>query len=193
MTIARVRKIVAAACIGLWAVLGPVRPLPAGDAERSLEYPVKAAFLVNFAKFAVWPADSVQARAPAVSICVLGRDPFGEILEKTVAGRSVGGRPIAIQRQEDVQELRACHVLFIATSEPARLAQTLETLSGQPVITVGESDGFARQGGIIGLVVEDNRARFEVNLQTARREGLVLSSKLLGVARMVAVPPAGER
>ena len=71
------------------------------------------------------------------------------------------------------------------TSESDRLAQILERLAGQPVLTVGEGDGFARRGGVIGLVVESNLARFEVNLHAAQRTGLLLSSKLLGVARVV--------
>jgi hypothetical protein len=180
-------KLVAIAGVVLGAILGPV--LSAGDPESSLEYPVKAAFLLNFAKFAEWPEDSPQAQAPAVSICVLGRDPFGEVLEKTMAGRSVGGRPIVIQRYPTAEGVRACHVLFIASSEYGRLTPILEGLAGQPVLTVGEGEAFALRGGVIGLVVENNLARFEVNLGAAQRKGLVLSSKLLGLARVVEGPP----
>jgi hypothetical protein len=187
------RQIVAAACIGLPAVLGVARPLSGGEAESSLEYPVKAALLVNFAKFTEWPASSDQARASAVRICVLGRDPFGVLLEKIAAGRAVGGRPIVIQRHSDVDAARACHVLFVATSKPERLAELLERLAADPVLTVGESDGFARRGGVIGLVVDGNVARFEVNLLTAQHKGLLLSSKLLGLARVVDDLPARER
>jgi hypothetical protein len=188
------RQIAAVACIGLLALLGPVRPLSGDDAERSLEYPVKAAFLVNFAKFTAWPADSQQAKASVVTICVLGQDPFGDVLEKTAAGRSVGGRPIAIQRHRNLEGVAACHVLFIATSEAERLGQILEHLAAEPVLTVGEGDGFTRRGGVIGLVVESNLARFEVNLHAAQRTGLQLSSKLLGVARVVeSGPPTLER
>jgi YfiR/HmsC-like len=187
------RQIVAVIGIGLCAVLGRTHPLAGAGEEGSLEYPVKAAFLVNFAKFAEWPTDSLQARASAVSICVLGRDPFGDALEKTVAGRSVGGRPIVIQRYRSLERIGECHVLFIATSESGRLAQILERLAAAPVLTVGECCGFARQGGVIGLVVEDNLARFEVNLHSAQRKGLVLSSKLLGVARVVDDLAAEER
>jgi hypothetical protein len=150
---------------------------------------VKAAFLVNFAKFAEWPSESLQARASGVSICVLGRDPFGDVLEKIVANRSVGGRPIVIQRPRNVGGAQACHVLFIADSESTRLAQILENLADQPVLTVGERPGFARQGGVIGLVVEHNLARFEVNLEVAHHKGLLLSSKLLSVARIVEDAP----
>lgn len=190
----RHRQIAALACLGLLALAGPVRTLSGGDTERSLEYPVKAAFLVNFAKFTEWPADSQQAQASVVMICVLGRDPFGDVLEKTAAGRSVGGRPIAIQRYRSLEGVEGCHVLFVATSENERLAQILERLAAEPVLTVGEGDGFTRRGGVIGLVVESNLARFEVNLHAAQRTRLQLSSKLLGVARVVeGGPPTQER
>jgi len=187
------RQIAATACIGLLALAGPAPTRAGVDPERSLEYPVKAAFLVNFAKFTEWPADSQQAQATVVTICVLGRDPFGDLLEKTAAGRSVGGRPIAIERHRSLDGLGACHVLFIATSETQRLAQIIEHLAADPVLTVGEDDGFARRGGVIGLVVESNLARFEVNLRAAQRTGLLLSSKLLGVARVVEGPKTPER
>jgi len=177
--------------IGFWFLLGSVPHLRA-QAESSLEYPVKAAFLVNFAKFAEWPADSSQAQSPAVRICVLGKDPFGEVLDKTALGRSAGGRPIVIQRHKGVEEVRACHVVFIASSESKSMGPILGDLAAQPVITVGERDGFARRGGVIGLVVEDNLARFEVNLPAAQRAGLLLSSKLLGVARVIHEPLARQ-
>lgn len=182
-------RVAAIGWIGLWAVLGPMPPLSGQDLQRSLEYPVKAAFLVNFAKFAEWPADSPQAQASTVSICVLGRDPFGDVLDKATAGRSAGGRPIVVQRHREVDDVRTCHVLFIAASESGRLSKILERLAGTPILSVGEQEGFARRGGVIGLVVEDNLARFEVNLEAARRTGLALSSKLLGVAKVVERAP----
>jgi YfiR/HmsC-like len=185
-------QVFAVAGIGLGGVLGGARLSTGAGADRSLEYPVKAAFLVNFAKFAEWPADSLQARAAAVSICVMGRDPFGEVLEKAVSGRSAGGRPIVVQRYGSIDATRACHVLFVAASESGRLGPILERLANTPVLTVSERDGFARQGGVIGLVVQGNLVRFEVNLQVARHKGLVLSSKLLGVARVVEDLAAGE-
>jgi hypothetical protein len=154
-------------------------------AEESLEYGVKAAFLLNFAKFAEWPEGSAQAAAPVVSICVLGRDPFGDNLEKVVAGRSVGGRPVELRRYRDADGIEACHVLFVPASESSRLGSVFERLHGAPVLTVGESAEFGRRGGLIRLFVEDNRARFEVQLGVAETNRLRLSSQLLGVARVV--------
>jgi hypothetical protein len=178
--------------MGSCALLGLGGPVRAGDPEASLEYPVKAAFLVNFTKFAEWPADSPQAQSRVVLICVLGKDPFGEVLDKAVFGRSAGGRPLVVQRHQGAEAVRGCHVVFVASSESKQIGPILESLADRPVITVGERDGFARQGGVIGLVVEDNRARFEVNLPAAQRAGLLLSSKLLRIARVIEEPSARQ-
>jgi hypothetical protein len=157
----------------------------AGQPGRSLEYPVKASLLLNFAKFAEWPAGSIQATSPTVTICVLGTDPFGDVLDATVAGRSAGGRPIEVRRHRQLDGVETCHVLFIAPSERGRLAQSLGRLRQLPILTVGEGRDFGDQGGIIGLVTEDNRAQFSVNLGPAEFAHLKLSSQLLGVARSV--------
>jgi len=162
-------------------------PTRASDTQGSLEYPVKASLLLNFAKFAEWPAGSAQAVSPTVAICVLGRDPFRGVLDATVAGRTVGGRPIEVKRYLRVEGIEACHVLFVASSEAATLAQVLARIGDSPVLTVGEAGDFAERGGAIRLSVEDNRTRFSVNLGPTEASGLKLSSKLLHVAREVQV------
>ena len=162
------------------------------EGAASLEYPVKAAFLLNFAKFTEWPPDSPQAVAESVSICVFGDDPFGLALDKTVEGRLVGGRPIVLRRYRSLADVEPCHVLFIAKPESERLPLVFARLGGQPVITVGESEGFTRRGGVIELSVENNRARFEINLRVAERLGLGLSSRLLAVARNFATSTGGH-
>jgi len=162
-------------------------PTCAGGQRDSLEYPVKASLLLNFAKFAEWPAGSVQAVSATVSICVLGPDPFRGVLDATVEGRTVGGRPIEVKLFGQVEGIEACHVLFVASSEAVTLAQVLARIGDSPVLTVGETADFAERGGVIGLFVEDNRARFSVNLGPTGASGLKLSSKLLHLARAVRV------
>jgi hypothetical protein len=151
----------------------------------SLEYPVKAAFLLNFASFAEWPQGSPQATSPHVSICVLGEDPFGSLLDEVVHGRTIGGRPVDVPRHLGPESVGRCHVLFVSTSETSRLDRILREVSASPVLTVGESRGFLERGGAIRLLVEDNRVRFEVQLRPAARHGPRLSSRLLSLARTV--------
>ncbi len=156
----------------------------AAQSARAPEYEVKAAFLYNFAKFVEWPSASL---APSFRICVLGRDPFGVALSNIVQSKSISGRPIVRVQLQSPAEVRLCHVLFISQSDPEALKQVLERTRGLPVLTVGESADFLRLGGSINFVLEQDRVRFEINLESAERHHLKLSSKLLAVARVVNV------
>ena len=107
----------AGAWVALILALGPGPTARAEGPERALEYEVKAAMLLNFAKFTDWPADSAQALQPYVTLCVHGRDPFGALLDETVKGRTVGGRTLVIKRYGSADPLPACNVVFFAYSE----------------------------------------------------------------------------
>ncbi len=163
------------------------------QSERPTEYQVKAAFLYNFTKFIEWPQDSPADNRTPIVLGILGDDPFGSVLEKTVYGKTVNGRPLEVRRFRQVQEVKGCQILFISASEDKRLPGILQTLRGSSVLTVGETKGFTRLGGIIRFILEDNRVRFEINLSAAQRARLKISSKLLAVAYVVRdEPDAGK-
>lgn len=157
----------------------------AAQSPRAPEYEVKAAFLYNFAKFVDWPPRAFPDSSTPLRICVLGRDPFGDILSRAVRGKSVSGRPISSQPVQSSADARPCHILFIGSSDPAFLKQALAPLHDLPMLTVGESKDFLPLGGMINFVLEQDRVRFEINLTAAERHHLKLSSKLLSVARIV--------
>lgn len=154
------------------------------------EYPLKAAFLYHFAEFVEWPIDSPLPPA-TITIGILGRDPFGDVLDKAILAKMAAGRTLVVRRFPVVAALEPCEILFISSSEMTRLPEILVLLKRSPVLTVGEADRFARRGGMIGFYFEDNRVRLEVNRAAAERTGLRFSSKLLGVARLVK-PEAAE-
>ncbi len=153
------------------------------------ESQVKAAYLYNFGKFVTWPA--VRANSDSFGICVLGKNPFGNVLESTVAGESMGGKKIAVKKISNVQEAAAsCSVLFISSSEERRLDAILAAAQHMNLLTVSDIHDFADRGGVIGLVSEGDRIRFEVNLNAAGRCHLTLSSELLKVAvRVIGTVP----
>jgi len=169
----------------------------AGPEEGPTEYELKAAFLHKFVSYVEWPekcfhAGSAPEQRPdarpsgeVFRIGVLGKDPFGAVLEDTVRGKRVKDRPVAIERSQSVEQLYACHLLFICASERDRLAEHLAALQDRPILTVGETAGFAALGGILNLFFEGRKLRFEVNPQAAERCGLQLSAKLLKLARVV--------
>jgi len=156
---------------------------PAQAADESMEYPVKAAFLLNFTKFIEWPPAAFGDAASPIAICILGDDPFGSSLTQIVEGEVVNGRKVAIQRVKRAPAPKACHVLFAGASEKD-VAKILPAL-GSGVLTVGEGEGFLREGGMIAFVIENRRVRFVINQTLAENAGLTLSSKLLNVAKAV--------
>lgn len=165
-------------------VLGAPPSIDSAPRDPLPEYPVKAAFLYHFVEFVEWPRSSPLPPS-TVTVGVLGRDPFGEVLDKAVLHKTAAGRTLTIRRFASLEELQPCEILFISTSEMARLPEILVRLQGAPVLTVGEADRFARHGGMIGFFFEDNRVRLEVNRAAAESAGLRVSSKLLAVARVV--------
>jgi hypothetical protein len=150
---------------------------------------LKAAFLINFAKFVEWPADPTAAGP--LTLCVLDDVAVAEALGQLVNG-PVNGRPVLLVKSARSRPLRECHLLFLGDSDPARAAATLDELKGAPILTVGDGDGFARSGGMIGLFVEDGRMRFAINSDAAQRVGLRLSSKLLTLAKIVKAGRHGQ-
>jgi hypothetical protein len=158
-------------------------PASAGSPDSRLEYRVKAAFVYNFAKFVEWPQAVGYGGKPFV-IGVLGRDPFGRILDDTVNGKTVRGRTLVIQRLSSWAQAHECDLLFVSGSENKRLPESLRGI-GRGVLVVGDSPDFVLSGGMIGLINEDSKVRFEINELAAERAGLKISSQLLKLARRV--------
>ncbi len=157
------------------------------------EYEIKAAFLYNFAKFVEWPADAFSdSRAPIV-VGIVGEDPFGASLDAMVFGKSVNGRGLVVKRVSEGPELRSCHILFISSSRQKHLARILEILKDSGVLTVGEADRFTTSGGAIRFVLDENKVRFEINLDATGRARLKLSAKLLALARRVIADGLGGK
>jgi len=158
--------------------------LPA-QAEISREYQLKAIFLFNFAQFVDWPSDAFLETQTPLTIGVLGDDPFDSYLDETVRDEKVNGHPLVVQRFHRVEDIKACQILFISRSETKRLEQILEDLKGRNILTVGETESFAKHGGMIQFANEQNKIRFKINAEAAKAANLTISSKLLRAAEIV--------
>jgi hypothetical protein len=143
------------------------------------EYEIKAAYLYNFIKYVDWPS-----YGETISIGVLGNDPFGTALAP-LNGKIVKGRRLVIKHLDSVRDAQQCQIIFVSSSEKQRLQEIFESLRSARVLTVGETQGFADGGGIINFIEENNKVRFEINAEAARRTGLNISSELLKLARLV--------
>jgi hypothetical protein len=150
----------------------------------SREYAVKAAFIFNFAQFVEWPADAFVDSSSPVVIGIVGDDPFQGALEKAVAGKTAGGRPFSIRHLAASDDLKSCHMLFLAPSESGKTTEILHKVQGKSILTVGETDQFPNSGGVIRFFIDDNKVRFEINQDAAESARLKISSKLMKLARL---------
>jgi hypothetical protein len=157
----------------------------AAQAQQSEEYRVKAAFLFHFAQLVDWPAEALGDEKNPLTVCTMGKDPFGGDLETTLQGKSIGNRAVQIKHLKERQEVPGCQVLFIGNSERKDLPALLAALKDAAVLTVGESDDFAKQGGMIGFSMDNNKVRFDINVDAASRAKLKISSRLLLLAKSV--------
>src|SRR6266446_2247071 len=145
----------------------------------SREYEIKAAYLYNFIKYVDWPS-----YGDTITIGVLGGNPFGTALAP-LNGKIVKGRRLLIKELDSLRDAQKCQIIFVSSSEKSRLQEIFENLRSARVLTVGETQGFASGGGIINFVEENNKVRFEINADAARRTGLNISSELLKLAKLV--------
>ena len=154
-------------------------------AQDQLENEVRAVYLYNFARYITWPAESFPAASTPIRICVMGTDPFGDALDRAVAGETVNGRALEAVRIGPQDALRGCHILYAASSDDRRVTAILASAQGRPLLTVGEHPRFLDRGGMIRFRRIENRVRFDINLKAVERNRLGISARLLGVAAEV--------
>ena len=159
---------------------GPLVGLHASQEAREAE--IKASFLYNFARFAVWPVDVVPPGAP-LTFCVLGDWFVAQSLEKTIQRKTIDGHALIVARLKDDWALRSCQMLYAGRVDKARALDLLGALDGVPVLTVSDLDTFTELGGTASFFIDDeNRMRFIVNMDSARRSKVQLSAQLLRLA-----------
>ena len=160
-------------------LLTPV-PVRAQDVTQPA---LRAAFIYNFAKFTTWPIDAVPVAEPLV-ICVLSDAAVGDALERAVKGRELAGHSVAVLRMATAGPHQVCHVLYVSGVTAGEAAQLVAGLRDAPVLTISDAEGFTERGGIVQFFFEQNRLRFGVHVESARRAHLQISSTLLALARL---------
>jgi uncharacterized protein DUF4154 len=170
------------AVLRIMALLAMLVSLAAAKGAPDREHRVKAVFLYNFAQFVVWPDSAFSGPDDPLVLGILGEDPFDTYLDDVVRGEKVNNRPIEVKRFRKVEEAKGCHVLFVSPSEAARMDEILAALKPTKVLTVGESDVFFRNGGMVNFATESGRIRLKINLEEVQDAGLSVSSKLLRLA-----------
>ncbi|MES2264598.1 MAG: YfiR family protein [Pseudomonadota bacterium] len=155
----------------------------AGADDAIPEQQVKAAYILNFTRYASWPAAVLaDARAPLV-VCMIGQGS-GDIARQ-LQSRAAGSHPLELRTLTRGDETATCHALYIGPSEQPRQAALLARLRDQAILTIGDSASFLADGGMINLVLVEGSIRFEVNLAATKQSGMSLNPRVLALAERV--------
>jgi uncharacterized protein DUF4154 len=170
--------------LALLIVSGVGFPAKAALGDLSREYEIKSGLLFNLTRFVEWPPDAFASPSSPIVIGIIGRDPFGALLDKVVEGEVVNGRKVVIKRYDNIRAIERCHILFVSTSERGRVREILGAIKGRPILTVSDMEDFVRRlGGMVRFFTnEQNKIRLRINLDEARAHRLTISARLLQVA-----------
>jgi YfiR/HmsC-like len=158
-------------------------------ADASLETTVKALDLFKFAPFVDWPPSALGPPHSPFAICVVGKDPFGNVLDRAVAGQQVGDHPIVVRRMAVAAPDPPCQIMFLAGSAAQPVRDALRLEQSAPVLTV--TDG-SHSPGVIDFVLDEGRVKFRIDDESAAEHGLTIRSQLLNLATSV-TPRRGGR
>ncbi|WP_169516995.1 YfiR family protein [Azohydromonas australica] len=165
--------------------------IAAPNASAEVENSVKAAFVFNFLRFTEWPAQRLASPDAALTLCVWsGSAQLSDSL-RSLAGRKVDQHALSVSDIDRVEDLQRCHALFVPEAAQRKLpAGLLRRAESQDVLTMGDAEGFTAGGGMMGLLPEGARLRFEINDKAVKRSALRLSSHLYKLGRMTQENPS---
>jgi hypothetical protein len=152
-------------------------------ADDASDAAVKAGFVYNIAKFTEWPTEVFASGTAPLQLCAVGLPPLQGKLGLLI-GRAVQGHAVNLRLNPRADELSTCQILYVDDTEARRAGALIGLVAASPVLTVSDIDGFAESGGIIGLYLDGDRVRFNVNLRAARQAGLKLSAQVLRLGRV---------
>jgi hypothetical protein len=164
--------------------IGFVTPLSA--VTQQSEYTIKAVFLEHFTRFIEWP-ESVEIADDSFPfyVAVIGENPFGSILDQIYSEQKIKNRRVEIHYFSTPDEITDCHILFISGSNKEILTEILSYTKDKPILTVSDTKGFAESGVLINFYLAGNKIKFEINERAVHESGLVMSYRLLSLARIV--------
>ncbi len=151
-------------------------------ANISREYQIKAVFLYNYSKFITWPEHAFSSAGSPFTLCLLGKDPFGQILDITVEKENMRGRKVEIKRIQQIDDITGCQILYISKSVEFQLRKIYRHVRQYPILTVSDISDFVGRGGMIEFINENNKVRFTIDSEQLRSVGLQADANLLKIA-----------
>ncbi|MGF1448584.1 MAG: YfiR family protein [Opitutales bacterium] len=147
--------------------------------ERALR--LRAAFVFNFCKFVEWPKDAFDGKKAPLVVGIDLSDANFSIFEKSLANKTVQGRPLQVIRLTPETLNQTIHVAYLGSTPADQIDGALSAFGGRPVLTIGDADPFNQAGGVIQFLPSEGRLRYRINL-AAKHDDLDFSAKLLQLA-----------
>lgn len=159
---------------------------PHATAQVSKEYQLKAVFLWRLAQFTQWPGDAFETPESPIAICVFGENPFGDALNAAVAGETAHGRKLVVQRQRALEQIRACHIVFVSAVGPRQARDVAAAIAGRSILTVADGDGLPNAyDAMIRFLTDQNKIKLRIHLKPVIAARLVLDPRLLRAAEII--------
>jgi hypothetical protein len=160
--------------------------MPISAVAQQSEYTIKAVFLEHFTRFVEWPESfKIADTSDPFYVAVIGENPFGSILDQIYADQKIRNRNVEILYISTPDEIIDCHILFISSSNKEILPEILSRTRNKPILTVSDTNGFAEDGVLINFYLTGGKIKFEINEKAVHESGLVMSYRLLNLARIV--------
>lgn len=152
----------------------------------------KGALIHHLSQFISWPAVSLGPQTRPFLMCTLKASRVASDLQTLAQSKQISGHPIEVQEINSPAQAQKCQVFYIGHVSESDGDRYLESVRDREVLTVGDQPGFCLRGGIICLVSDADRVRFEINTHAMERAHLSASSRLLQLAnRTEETPQAG--
>jgi len=168
-----------------------ILPTSVCSADELEQAKLKVLYTYKIGKFAEWPDNKLNATTGNFQLCILGRNPFSQQALNMIIGKSVQGIPLSIETFDSSliteEVLSTCHIVFISSSEKKRLSTILFSLQKMPVLTVSDIHGFSDSGGMITLVKDHGKLRFQINQKALQQANISVSSKIIELAEIIDV------
>ena len=171
--------ITALCCIFLSCFFNPLY----AESKDTRAWEVKAAYLLQFSKYVEWPEDISADNEKVITLCILGQDPFGSIIDQ--ANRFFHDKKIKIKRINNLANIKNCQILFVGADQQQQMEKIIEAVATQPILLISDKKDFLERGGMINFIPIGKKIRFNINLKNCKNNQLKISSKLLKVANKV--------
>lgn len=153
---------------------------------QNFEYHIKAALLEKIAKFTQWPPNKpMNAPKQPLIICVVGENPFGDLLDRLYSVKKIKDRNVKVLYLDSHDPLVPCHMLYLSSEAPHRFREVIAYAEQNQILTFADNPGWGRKGICINFYVENETVQMEINEKSLKKNTIQINSLLLDYGTII--------